>query len=57
MSLGSIETQNEFAIVRYEITQAQYTAIMGHNPAFGHGEGDNYRLQCFMHDAISFVIN
>ncbi len=55
MSLGSIETQNEFAIGRYEITQAQYTAIMGHNPAFGHGEGDNYPVyNVSWHDAMEF---
>lgn len=35
-------TLNSFYMGKYEVTQAEYTAIMGSNPASGYGVGDNY---------------
>ena len=55
MSLGSIEIQDGFSIGKYEITQVQYAAVMGQNPAFGHGVGDNYPVyNVSWHDAMEF---
>ncbi len=35
-------TLSPFYIGKYEVTQAEYTAIMGSNPAHNYGVGDNY---------------
>ena len=35
-------TLNSFYIGKYEVTQAEYTEIMGSNPAHGYGVGNNY---------------
>lgn len=35
-------TLGSFYLSKYEVTQAEYAAIMGHNPAHDHGVGDNY---------------
>lgn len=35
-------TLSPFFIGKYEVTQAEYTAVMGSIPADGHGVGDNY---------------
>ncbi len=35
-------TLSPFFIGKYEVTQAEYTAIMGSNPAHDYGVGDNY---------------
>lgn len=35
-------TLNSFFIGQYEVTQAEYAAIIGSNPVYDHGVGDNY---------------
>lgn len=35
-------TISDFYISRYEVTQAEYEAVMGTNPAHNYGVGDNY---------------
>lgn len=35
-------TLNSFYIGKYEVTQSEYSAIMGFNPAYDHGVGNNY---------------
>ena len=53
----SITISNGFWIGKYEVTQAQYKAIMGSNPAFAYGIGDNYPVYSVSwNDAINFCI-
>ena len=48
-------TLNDFYIGKYEITQAEYAAMVGSNPASGYGEGDNYPVYNInWYDAITF---
>jgi len=37
-----VELTEDYYIGKYEVTQAQWEAIMGSNPASGYGEGDSY---------------
>ncbi|MBR5978148.1 MAG: formylglycine-generating enzyme family protein [Verrucomicrobia bacterium] len=55
LKLDVIEIKDEFFISKYEITQAQYNAVMGYNPAKGYGVGDNYPVyNVSWHDALEF---
>lgn len=45
-------TLNSFYIGKYEVTQAEYSAVMGFNPAVSFGVGDNYPVQTVSHYSI-----
>ena len=54
-TLHQVTLSNDFWIGKYEITQAQYRCIMGKNPAFDYGVGDNYPVYWVAwNDAINF---
>ncbi|RJP32821.1 MAG: formylglycine-generating enzyme family protein, partial [Candidatus Omnitrophota bacterium] len=38
----SVTLTREFYLGKYEVTQAQWQAVMGRNPALGYGVGNNY---------------
>lgn len=53
--LATISIDKDFLLSKYEITQAQYAAVMGYNPASDHGMGDNYPVyNVSWIDAIEF---
>lgn len=35
-------TLSSFYLGKYQVTQAEYLAVMGFNPAYAYGVGDNY---------------
>ena len=37
-----VDIENGYWMGKYELTQAQYEAVMGNNPAHDYGEGDNF---------------
>ncbi|MDR0554294.1 MAG: formylglycine-generating enzyme family protein [Treponema sp.] len=48
-------TVSSFNMGKYEVTQAQYEAVMGTNPASGRGVGDSYPVyNVSWYDAIAF---
>ncbi|MDR1869618.1 MAG: formylglycine-generating enzyme family protein [Treponema sp.] len=48
-------TLSAFSIGKYEVTQAQYQAVMGSNPASGYGVGGNYPVyKVRWYDALVF---
>ncbi|MCB5234705.1 MAG: formylglycine-generating enzyme family protein [Candidatus Cloacimonetes bacterium] len=48
-------TLDSYYINKYQVTQAEYEDIMGSNPAFGKGEGDNYPVyNVSWYDAIKY---
>ena len=48
-------TLDNFYISGYEVTQAEYEAIVGNNPASGYGVGDNYPVyNVSWFDAVTF---
>ena len=48
-------TLSGFWMGKYEVTQAQYQAVMGSNPSSGYGVGDNYPVYSVSwYDAVDF---
>lgn len=54
----SVTITQDFYMGRYEVTQGQWKAVMGNNPALGYGVGDNYPVyNVSWNDCVEFIKN